>query len=118
MLNVIYLVYHKWHIVVTLTSTLSQPAKDASDGSSGDVLHEDGHHMLAKRGAQEADDVGVSEGFQQLYFLLQATVLPPGGVRVRSIQAHLLHCYQLALTRQATVHLDRKRQQTSNKCLY
>lgn len=86
------------------------PVKDASDGSSRDVLHEDGHHLLMKRGPQKPHDVGVSKGFKELHFPLQTSVLSVCCVGVRSIQANLLHRYQLAVAGQTTVHLVRRQQ--------
>lgn len=44
--------------------------KDARDGASRDVFHEDGNHVLMKRCPQEAHDVGMSKGFQQLHLPL------------------------------------------------
>ena len=84
--------------------------KNASNGSSWDVLHEDGNHVLIQRGPQEAHNVDVSEGFEQFHFLLQTTVFPPCSIRVRRVQTGLLHSYQLALVGQATVHLVRRPQ--------
>lgn len=66
--------------------------------------------MLIERGSQEAHDVAVSQGFKQLHFPLQATVLPLCSIGVGGVQAHLLHSYQLALAGQATVHLVRRQQ--------
>lgn len=82
--------------------------KDARHGASGDVLHEDGRHPLMKGGPQEAHNVGVPEGFQELHFPPQTSVLSLRGVRLRGIQAHLLHGDQLAVAGQAAVDLARR----------
>jgi len=84
-----------------------QPVKDAGDGSSRDVFHEDGNHVAKQRGAQKAHDVGVSEGFEQLHFPLQMAVLFLRGVGVGGIEAHLLRGDQLAPAGQDAVHLLR-----------
>lgn len=66
---------------------------DACNGASWDILHEDGNHMLLKRGTQEANNVDVSEGFKQLHLPLQTTVFFICSISVRGIEDHLLHSY-------------------------
>lgn len=80
--------------------------QDAGDRPSWDVLHEDADHVLAERRPQEAHDVAVSDGLQELHLALQATVLPVRHLAVPRVQAHLLHSYQLTLAGQTTVHLE------------
>lgn len=87
--------------------------KDAGDGASGDVLHEDGHHPLVKRGPQKAHDVGVSKGLEELHLPLQVGVLSLRSGGVRGVQAHLLHGDQLAVAGQTTVHLVGRNQNQS-----
>lgn len=93
---------------IRISKIKTPPVKDARDGASGDVLHEDGHHLLMKRGPQKAHNVGVSKGFQELHFPLQTSVFSLRGVWVRGIQAHLLHGDQLAVAGQTTVDLVRR----------
>lgn len=89
------------------------PVKDAGDGASRDVLHEDGHHPPMERGPQKAHDVGVSKGLQELHLPLQMGVLSLCSVGVRGVQAHLLHGDQLAVAGQTTVHLVGRNQNQS-----
>lgn len=86
-------------------SESDKPVKDASNGASWDIFHEDGNHILTKQGPQKAYNVNVSQGFEQLHLPLQTSVFFLCSVRVRGIQVHLLNGYQLALTSQATVYL-------------
>ena len=66
--------------------------------------------MLVKRSPQKANDVAVSQGFKQLDFPMQTSVLPLCSIGVQGIKTDLLHSYQLALAGQATVHLVWKKQ--------
>lgn len=94
------------------------PVKDASNRSSRDVLHEDGNHVLMEWRPQEAYNVGVSESFKKLHFPLETSVLLLCSFRVRGVQAHLLHSYQLALAGQATVHLIKSQMGICSELLF